>query len=166
MVEEILKRVEANDAVGMGMLGSYNCHGYLGLQQDHNKQLNYGLGQQILVVKRLILACMTCTSIVIWEIRGRPSFTWRPRLWQGMKGQETILDTLNFYSSIIQTELLSIGSLIIAASAGSYLAMHNLLVALKEGRVSRETIDPTLTAYNTSCGEMRSEARDAFFVVF
>ena len=29
---------------------------------------------------------------------------------------------------------------------------------------SRETIDPTLTAYNTSCGEMRSEARDAFFV--
>jgi hypothetical protein len=81
-------------------------------------------------------------------------------------GQETILDTLNFYSSIIQTELLSIGSLIIAASTGSYLAMHNLLVALKEGRVSRETIDPTLTAYNTSCGEMRSEARDAFFVVF
>ena len=56
---------------------------------------------------------------------------------------------------------------IIAASAGSYLAiMHNLLVALKEILVSRETIDPTLTAYNTSCGEMRSEARDAFFVVF
>jgi hypothetical protein len=83
-----------------------------------------------------------------------------------MKGQETILDTLNFYSSIIRTELLSIG--IIAASAGSYLAMScitSIVASLKEGRVSRETIDPTLTAYNTSCGEMRSEAsRDAFLL--
>ena len=39
LVEEILKRVEANDAVAMGMLGSYYYHGELGLQQDHNKAI-------------------------------------------------------------------------------------------------------------------------------
>ena len=30
------------------------------------------------------------------------------------------------------------------------------------GRVSRESINSTLAAYNTSCAEMRSEARDAY----
>ena len=30
--------------------------------------------------------------------------------------------------------------------------------------IDRESLDSTLTAYNTSCGEMRSEARDAFFI--
>jgi hypothetical protein len=49
----------------------------------------------------------------------------------------------------------------IAASAGDYYAMHNLLVAFNHGSTSRATIDSTLTAYNTSCAEMRSEARDA-----
>jgi hypothetical protein len=36
MLEEIMKRVEANDAIAMGMLASYYNHGQLGLQQDHN----------------------------------------------------------------------------------------------------------------------------------
>ena len=47
-----------------------------------------------------------------------------------------------------------------------YNAMHNLLVALKKGMVGTDAIDATLTAYNTSCGEMRSEARDAFIYSF
>ncbi len=47
---------------------------------------------------------------------------------------------------------------IIAASAGNYKAMQNLIVA----GVSRGLINSTLIAYNNSCAEMRSEARDAF----
>jgi hypothetical protein len=31
-----------------------------------------------------------------------------------------------------------------------------------QGCVSRESIDSTLAAYNNSCAEFRSEARDAF----
>jgi hypothetical protein len=50
---------------------------------------------------------------------------------------------------------------IIAASAGEYNAMHNLLIAFNQGLTSRATIDATLTAYNNSCVEMRSDARDA-----
>jgi TPR repeat protein len=51
---------------------------------------------------------------------------------------------------------------IIASSAGYYAAMHNLLVHFEQGLVSRDAIDSALTAYNNSCAEMRSEARDAF----
>ena len=67
----------------------------------------------------------------------------------------------------------------IAASGGDYHAMHHqmtvfyekgyvrresiivMLVVSKNRDVSRESIDSTLTAYNNSCVEMRSEARDA-----
>jgi hypothetical protein len=50
---------------------------------------------------------------------------------------------------------------IIAASSGDHKAMHTLLVVFGQGVLSRESIDSTLTAYNNSCAEMRSEARDA-----
>ena len=49
----------------------------------------------------------------------------------------------------------------IAASAGHYRAMHNLIKLFELDAVSRESIDSTLAAYNSSCAEMRSEARDA-----
>jgi hypothetical protein len=52
--------------------------------------------------------------------------------------------------------------LTIAASAESYHAMNNLLVAFNQGLASRDEINSTLTAYNYSCAEMRSEARDAY----
>jgi TPR repeat protein len=54
---------------------------------------------------------------------------------------------------------------IIAASAGNFHAMDTLRVSFKEGAISKESINSTLTAYNNSCAEMRSEARDAFIRV-
>ena len=50
----------------------------------------------------------------------------------------------------------------IAASAGDYDAMQFLILGFQGGLVRRDTIDSTLTAYNNSCAEMRSEARDAY----
>jgi hypothetical protein len=50
---------------------------------------------------------------------------------------------------------------IIGASAGEYLSMQALLTCFEEGDVRRESIDSTLEAYNNSCAEMRSKARDA-----
>ena len=49
----------------------------------------------------------------------------------------------------------------IGASTGCYRAMDNLRTAFEHGSISRESIDSTLAAYNSSCAEMRSEARDA-----
>jgi hypothetical protein len=40
--------------------------------------------------------------------------------------------------------------------------MYNLQQLFEFGLVSTESIDSTLTAYNNSCAEMRSETRDAF----
>jgi TPR repeat protein len=50
---------------------------------------------------------------------------------------------------------------IIGASAGCYRSMKNLIFVFKKGLVSRESINTTLTAYNKSCVEVRSESRDA-----
>jgi hypothetical protein len=49
----------------------------------------------------------------------------------------------------------------IAASAGEYMSMHNVRKAFEQGFVSRDAIDSILTAYNSCCAEMRSDARDA-----
>lgn len=45
----------------------------------------------------------------------------------------------------------------IAASAGHYIAMCNLQLLFEQGLVNRDTMNSTLTAYNNSCVEMRSE---------
>jgi len=50
----------------------------------------------------------------------------------------------------------------IAASAGDYRAMNILIPSFQSGRFSRESSNSTLTAYNNSCAELRSEARDAY----
>jgi len=39
--------------------------------------------------------------------------------------------------------------------------MNELRMAFEEGEISKESIDSTLKAYNSSCSEVRSEARDA-----
>jgi predicted secreted protein len=51
---------------------------------------------------------------------------------------------------------------IIAASNGDYNAMNILRIEFNRGYVCRDVIKSTLTAYNTSCAEMRSKARDAY----
>ena len=50
---------------------------------------------------------------------------------------------------------------IIAASAIFFCTMHHLITGFEKGFISRESIDSTLAAYNDSCAEMRSEARDS-----
>jgi TPR repeat protein len=51
----------------------------------------------------------------------------------------------------------------IAASAGHHIAMHALQTFYKKVIVGgRDAIDSTLIAYNNSCAEMRSKARDAY----
>jgi hypothetical protein len=39
------------------------------------------------------------------------------------------------------------------------------IIIFEIGHVSRDAIDATLTAYNNSCAEMRSKARDLFIQI-
>ena len=48
-----------------------------------------------------------------------------------------------------------------SASRGKYKAITNLRAFFEKGCVSRGSIVSALTAYNSSCAEMGSEARDA-----
>jgi hypothetical protein len=53
----------------------------------------------------------------------------------------------------------------IAASAGHYKAIHGLITVSKfilNNHIGEESIVSILTAYNNSCTEMRSDARDKY----
>jgi hypothetical protein len=84
----------------------------------------------------------------------------------GHEGARRQLGVVEYSSGIAERSMkhmtIALKHWIIAASAGSYHAMYHLITTFfKSGFVSRESIDSTLTAYNNSCAEMRSEARDA-----
>ena len=52
----------------------------------------------------------------------------------------------------------------IATSGGHYDAMDVMRKIFEKGAVSRESVSSTLTAYNNSCAEKRSEARDNYIL--
>ena len=79
-----------------------------------------------------------------------------------MAGHEIARSKLGFIEADDGNTERAIKHWTIAASAGEYIAMHHLRTAFEDGYVSRESIDSVLTAYNSSCVEMRSEARDAY----
>jgi TPR repeat protein len=151
-----MKRVEVNDAGAMSALGNYYYYGTEGVQQDREKaselyaraaelgysKAHYNLGIDYQQGGKLKKA----------------KFHYEAAAIAGHEGARYNLGQMELGSGHNER---AVKHWMIAASAGHYDAMHNMLVAFNNGMVSRESIDSTLTAYNTSCAEMRSEARDA-----
>jgi TPR repeat protein len=155
-VEEIMKRVEANDAASINLLAGYYYHGGLGLQQDRTKAIE-------LYARSSELGCSTAHRSLgnIYHEGGdlkKAKFHYEVAAMAGHEEARYNLGNMEVNSGNIER---AVKHWTIAASAGHYIAMHNLLIALKNRDVSRESIDSTLAAYNNSCVEMRSEARDA-----
>jgi TPR repeat protein len=155
-VEELKKRAEANDAVAMSALGSYNYHGIYGLLQDRGKAKE-------IYARAAELGCSQAHyNLGSIYLEGgdmkKAKFHYEAAAMAGDEVARNNLGTMEIESGNMER---AVKHLMIAASAGHYDAMHNMLVAFNNGVVSRESIDSTLTAYNTSCAEMRSEARDA-----
>jgi TPR repeat protein len=156
-IEELMKRVEANDAGAMYILGSYCDHGQLGLQQDLERAIalwkqaaklgsskaHYNLG---------------CSYDDGGDLK-KAKFHYEAAAMAGDEVARCNLGTLEAQSGNMER---AVKHFTIAASAGHHVAMNNLLVAFNKGLVSRNAMDSTLTAYNNSCAEMRSEARDSF----
>jgi TPR repeat protein len=153
----MMKRVEANDPGAIYMLAANYYQGRAGLQQDHakekelynraaelgNSEAHYNLGG-------------------IYDEGGnlkKAKFHWEAAAMAGDELARFNLGCMEFESGNKEQ---AVQHWTIAASAGSYNAMHNLLAVLKKGYVTRESIDSTLTAYNSSCAEMRSEARNDY----
>jgi TPR repeat protein len=159
-VDELMKRVEANDAASIYFLANDYRHGTNSLQQDHAKAME-------LYVRAANLGYKKAQNNLggIYHDGGnlkKAKFHYEAAAMAGHKGSRFNLGILEAQSRNIER---AVKHLTIAASAGHYTAMNHLRINFEKGCVSRELIDSTLTAYNNSCAEMRSEARDAYIRV-
>ena len=155
-IEELMKRVEANDADAMYQMGSHYSGGAHGLQQDQERAME-------LWKQASQLGSMDAHYFLgnMFSAQGgnlkKAKFHFETA---AMAGHEVARYMLGFVDAEEGKDARAVKHWIIAASAGNQHAMHQLREFFKEGIVNRNTIDSTLTAYNNSCAEMRSEARD------
>jgi TPR repeat protein len=156
-VEDFMKRAAANDAASIYMLANHYHHGNGGLQQDHAKSME-------LYARAGQLGCSKAHGALggIYHKRGdskKAKFHYEAAAMAGHKKARCTIGNIEGTSGNIER---AIKHLKIAASAGDYNAMNLLRILFEKGVIRRESIDSTLTAYNNSCAEMRSEARDEF----
>jgi TPR repeat protein len=156
-VEELKKRVEANDAGAIYMLGNYYYHCGQGIRQDQAKAIE-------LYTRAADLGyCKAHFELGNhYDAEGnskKERFHYEAAAMAGHEAARCNLGSIEGNSGNIKQ---AIRHFMIAASAGHYIAMNNLIIAFKQGLVSRNAMDSTLTAYNNSCAEMRSEARDKY----
>jgi TPR repeat protein len=155
-VKEIMKRVEVNDPVSIELLANSYHHGRGGLQQDNARAIE-------LYVRAAELGySMAHTSLagIYFEVGDlkKAKFHYESAAMAGDEVARFHLGVMEFNSGNKER---AVKHFTIAASAGYYHSMHHLITLFKQGVVSRDSIDSTLTAYNNSCKEMRSEARNA-----
>jgi TPR repeat protein len=154
--EDNMKRVEANDAASIYLLANFYYQGLYGMLQDQTKGVD-------LYTKAAELGSSKAHNElgVIYHERGdmkKAKFHFEAAAMAGHEGARYNRGIIEYNSGNIER---AVKHWKIAASAGEYHSMNNLLTLLKKGYVSQESIDSTLMAYNNSCAEFRSEARDA-----
>jgi TPR repeat protein len=155
-VDELMKQVEVNDAGAIHVLGSKYYHGQLNLQQDRARAM------ELWTQAAALGSSMAHYHLGLYYREGgklkKAKFHFEAAAIAGHEGARMALGLMEAQSGNMEQ---AVKHWAIAASAGNYHAMNALLLAFKQGFFSRDAIDSTLTAYNNSCVEMRSEARDA-----
>ena len=152
-----MKRLEANDPVAMVFLGYQYEHGLRGLQQDYAKAKE-------LYTRAADLGCSKA-HIFLAELYHEGGNMKKAKFHNeaaAMAGNEVARYNLGIMEKQSGNLERAVKHLTIASSAGCYSSMDNLRIAFEYGVISRESIDSTLAAYNSSCAEMRSEARDDY----
>jgi TPR repeat protein len=155
-VEEMMKRVAVNDAGAMYILGNYYYHGELGLLQDWARAME--LWKQAAALGSSHAHFHLGNEYRQGGDSKKSKFHYEAAAMAGHEDARSNLGTMEAQSGNMGR---AVKHWVIAASAGEYNAMKNLLIAFNQGSTSRTTIDSSLRAYNKSCIEMRSEARDA-----
>ena len=160
-VDELMIRVEANDAGAMYILGNHYYHGHLGLLQDRVRAMELWKQAAALGSSKAYyqLGCIYCEG----GDSKKAKFHYEAAAIAGNEVARLKLGMMEAQSGNMER---GVKHWMIAASAGEYNATKNLLIAFNQGLTSRATIDATLTAYNNLCVEMRSEARDAIIRVY
>jgi TPR repeat protein len=151
-----MKRVEANDAASIYFLANDYYNGTNSLQQDQTKAMEHYVRAANLGYKK---AHNNLASI--YREGGylkKAKFHSEAAAMAGNEVARCIVGLVEKKSGNMDR---AVKHWTIGASAGCYHSMHEMRFLFKQGIVSRESIDSTLAAYNSSCVEMRSEARDA-----
>jgi TPR repeat protein len=157
-VEELMKRVEANDAKSIYNLGGLYYYGKEGLLQDREKAIE-------LYARAAEHGCSEAHNqlgILFYDGGNskKAKFHWEAAAMTGHEVARNNLGTIEAQSGNMER---AVKHWMISASAGHYDAMDNLLIAFNKGLgVSKDALTSTLATYNTACAEMRSEARDAY----
>jgi TPR repeat protein len=155
-VEELTKRAEANDAASIGLLACSYLHGLNGIQQDQTK-----------AIELYVRAANLGYSKAHYNLGGiyleggnmkKAKSHWEAAAMAGHETARCIVGNIEFESRNMERAMKHWK---IAALAGDYRSMQQLKNCFEKGLVTRESNDSTLIAYNNSCVEMRSEARDA-----
>jgi TPR repeat protein len=160
-VEDNMKRADANDAASIFVLAGYYYHGLNGVQQDQTKGME-------LYAKAADLGC-SMAHCSLGDIYYEGGYVKKAKFHfeaAAMAGNDTARNTLGYMEAQSGNKEQAMKHWKIGASAGGYIAMHHLRMCFEKGHTSRESIDSTLAAYNTSCAEMRSEARDAYISMY
>jgi TPR repeat protein len=148
-------RAKANDPASICLLAAHCHHGLNSVQQDHAKAIElYGRAAE--------LGCSGAHGSLgdIYDEGGnlkKAKFHWEAA---AMAGDEVARCNLGVFEAQSGNIEQAIKHWTIAASVGSFNAMQRLKICFGNGHASKESMDSTLTAYNNSCAEMRSEARD------
>jgi hypothetical protein len=155
-VGDLMKRVEANDAASIYFLANDYYNGTNVLQQDQTKAMEHYVRAANLGYKK---AHNNLASI--YREGGylkKAKFHSEAAAMAGNEVARCIVGHMELQSGNMERAM---KHWTIAASAGCYRSMQQLKKCFEKGLVTRESIDSTLIAYNNSCVEMRSAARDA-----
>ena len=160
MIEDLTKRVTVNDPASICLLANSYHHGINGLQQDRTKATE-------LYTKAADLGYNKAHNNLGGNYYEggdlkKAKFHYEAAAMAGHEVARYNLGRLECCSGNMER---AVKHLKIAASAGEYDAMYTMTVVFEKGYVSQESMDTTLTAYNNSCAEVRSKARDAYIRV-
>ena len=157
MADQIMKRVDANDPTSTCLLAYSYKHGLNGVQQDYAKAKE--------LYARAADLGHSEASYALGGIYSQGGDMKKAKLHYenaAIAGHEESRCCLGIMEVESGNWERAAKHWTIAASAGHYTSMQTLITFIKKGLVSRESIDSTLAAYNNSCAEVRSEARDAY----
>jgi TPR repeat protein len=155
-VQEMMKRVDVNDAWAMCVIAGYYNKGAGGLQQNQERAKD--LWTQAAKLGSSEAHFQLGTYYHDGGDLKKAKFHYEAAAMAGCDDARYNLGCMEGASGNVER---AVKHWKIAASIGNHKAMQNLKVSYNKGLVSRESIDSTLTAYNNSCADMRSEARDS-----
>jgi tetratricopeptide (TPR) repeat protein len=156
-IEQLMNRVEANDAVAMHMLANHYYAAERGLMQDQERAME-------LLTQAAKLGRSSAHNQLGHEYHEggdlkKAKFHFEAA---AMAGHEEARYNLGCFEANAGNREQALKHFRIAASSGEYKAMHTLQMIFEGGGLSKYEIDSVLEAYNNSCAEMRSEKRDYF----